>query len=89
MSRINEALSLKTDEERIAFLNSLTDADRDEIYNDVQKIVDGFAVAIAPVVNAFQKWAAMNAPLIEKLASMQGDRDTLTETFLDGREIKL
>lgn len=66
MSRFLEVLQLKTAEEREAWWDSLSDVEREEISQDVHKIMEGLTdffervqAAFTPIFLAFQEWAVV------------------------------
>jgi uncharacterized coiled-coil DUF342 family protein len=62
MSRIQEAMVFKTDEERLAWFNSLTPDERSEVVNQAQEIAN----TISEVVNQAQEIA--NTIIVWKLS---------------------
>jgi len=55
-SRIAETLVFKTDVERVAWFNSLSDQEQDEVRKDAQEIVDIFSVTVAKITANILAW---------------------------------
>jgi hypothetical protein len=68
---LEKALTLKTDEERLVWFNSLTPDEQVEFTYELQQRIDMIVKAFQSLMDAIQKWSENATPLLSRFFAMK------------------